>query len=107
VAAFLAWLATVFAWLLWSLLKERRDGFVAGAVITGLAALGVLVSINPQGTIASTNLSRAEQGHKFDTSYALGLSADATPTLVSGIDVLPHEEECELAHSMIECWGSG
>ena len=103
-AAILTWLAAVFLWLLWSLLKERREEFVVGAVLTALIALVALVVVNPHGTIAATNLARAEQGRDFDTGYALGLSADATPTLIDGIDLLPEQDACELARSMLERW---
>jgi len=104
VAAFLGWLAAVFVWLLWSLLKERRDEFVIGAVLSALVALVLLVAVNPHGTVAATNLARAEQGRDFDASHALGLSADATPTLVDGIDMLADQDACEIARSMLERW---
>lgn len=104
VAAFLGWLAAVFVWLLWSLLKERRDEFVIGAVLTALVALVLLVAVNPHGTVAATNLARAEQGRDFDAAHALGLSADATPTLVDGIDMLADQDACEIARSMLERW---
>jgi len=104
VAAFLAWLAAVFVWLLSSLLKERRDQFVIGAVLTALVALVLLVAINPHATVAATNLARAEQGREFDTAHALGLSADATPTLVTGIDQLSDQDACQIARAMLQRW---
>ena len=105
VASFLAWLAAVFVWLLSSLLKERRDQFVIGAVLTALVALVVLVAINPHATVAATNLARAEQGREFDTPHALGLSADATPTLITGINLLPDQDACQIARAMLRRWG--
>jgi hypothetical protein len=103
-AALLAWLATVFVALLWALLRERRDQFVIGAVLTATVALVALVALNPHGTIAGTNLARAEQGHEFDTAHALSLSPDATPTLVAGIDVLPPNDACEVARTLLARW---
>ena len=104
VAAALVWLAAVFLWLLWSLLKERRDQFVIGAVLTALVALVLLVAINPHATVAATNLARADQGREFDVPHALGLSADATPTLITGLDLLPDEDACQIASTMLERW---
>ena len=104
VSVTLAWLAAVFLWLLWSLLRERRNEFIAGAVLTALIALVALVALNPHATIAATNLARAEQRHDFDTPYAVGLSADATPTLVTGIDVLPPDDACQLATTLLDRW---
>ncbi|MDA0353288.1 MAG: DUF4173 domain-containing protein [Chloroflexi bacterium] len=101
-ASFLAWLGAVFGWLLWSLLRDRRDEFIAGAVLTALLALVVVAAANPHGTIASTNLARAEQGRDFDVPHAVGLSPDATPTLIDGIDVLPQQDACELATALLE-----
>jgi hypothetical protein len=100
-AALLAWLATVFAWLLWSLLRERRDEFVIGAVSTALVALVLVVAVNPHGLIAATNLARAEDGRDFDVSHALALSADATPTLIDGLELVSDEDRCELAGALL------
>ena len=102
--ALLAWLAAVFVWLLWSLLRERREQFVAGAVLAALVALVIVVAVNPHGTIASTNLSNAEAGRDFDVAHALGLSADATPTLLEGIDALGGDDACEVATVLQARW---
>ncbi len=104
-AALLAWLATVFVWLLWSLMRERRNEFVGGAVASALVALVIVVAVNPHGMIAATNLARAEDGRDFDVAYALGLSADATPTLLDGIDALEDDDACEVANAMLARWG--
>jgi hypothetical protein len=103
-AALLVWLSTVFAWLLWSLLRERREQFVIGAVLTALVALVIVVAVNPHGTIAATNLSGAAAGRDFDVAYALGLSADATPTLLDGIDALDDDDGCEVVSLLQERW---
>jgi len=104
-AALLVWLGAVFGWLLWSLLRERRNEFVAGTVLTGMLAIVMVVAVNPHGLITTTNLSRAEDGREFDVSHALGLSADATPTLIDGIEALPEEDACEIARTVLARWG--
>ena len=45
------------------------------------------------------NLDRADQ-RDFDVAYALSLSPDATPTVVSGLSRLEPDKRCELAEAL-------
>jgi hypothetical protein len=105
-AALLAWLAVGFTWLLWTLLRGRRNEFIGGAAFSALAALVVVIAVNPHGLIASTNLARAEEGRDFDVAHALRLSADATPTILGSIDALEDDDACEVAGTLLARWGA-
>ena len=48
----------------------------------------------PHGTIAATNLSGSEAGRDFYVVHVLGLSANATLTLLDGIDALGGGDAC-------------
>jgi hypothetical protein len=100
--AFMAWLALVFAWLLVTVIRGRRERFAFGAAMAGFLVLGALNVLNPDAFMARTNLARAEDGRDFDVSHAAGLSPDATPTLIAGLPSLLPEERCALARAMDE-----
>lgn len=98
--AFIAWLALVFAWLLLTVIRGRRERFAFGAAMSGFLVLAVLNMLNPDAFIARTNLHRAEHGRDFDVAHASTLSADATPTLIAGLASLPAEGQCQLGNAL-------
>lgn len=85
--AFMVWLAIVLSWFAVTvLLRGRRNRFAYGALLSGFAAVILLNAVNPDAIIARANVSRMEDGERFDPYYLTTLSADAAPVLV---DALP------------------
>jgi hypothetical protein len=75
------WLAVVFAWTAFTVLRGRRDLFAVGALVSGFAAILAVNIVNPDALIARTNLDRP----KLDVPYLMKLSDDATPELVKAL----------------------
>ena len=87
---FMFWIATVLAWMGWTVLRNERDRFTFGALATGLILLAATNLANPDAFIARINLNHhIVSGRELDTEYLVGdLSADAVPTLVGSLDEL-------------------
>ncbi len=84
--AFMIWLAIVLSWFAMTmLLRDRHNRFAYGALLSGFAAVILLNVVNPDAVIARTNLSRMENGARFDPYYLTTLSADAAPVLVGAL----------------------
>ncbi len=94
--AFMFWIAAVLAWFAATVLRGFRNRFAFGALASGFVMLATLNILNPEALIARSNLARVESGRDLDVEYLLTLSADAAPTLLSGLSSLPEPERCEL-----------
>ena len=103
-AAFLGWLAGVFARFALTVQRGRCEGFACGAMVAGFLLIACLHALNPDALIARTDLARVRAGHPFDPRYAARLSADAIPDLVAGSAVLNGQDRCSLAASLGERW---
>ena len=102
--AFMGWLAVVFAWFGWTVLRGRRALFASGAALAGFCALLALHIVNPDAAIVRANLDLARRGHAFDAAYAASLSADAAPALTSALPLLPPPTQGKLAASLLRAW---
>ena len=102
--AFMGWLAVVFAWFAWTVLRGRRDRFAFGAALAGFCCLLALHVLNPDATIVRSNLAHARAGHAFDADYAASLSADAAPALTSALPSLPAPAQGTIAQSLLRAW---
>ncbi len=98
--AFMAWLFVVFVWLVWTVLRGQRERFAFGIFVAGLAAVAGLNVLNPDGFIVRRNAALVGGERPFDSDYALSLSADAVPSLVGKLDVIPAEERCAVAKEL-------
>jgi len=78
------WLAVVFVWTAFTVLRGRRDLFAVGALVSGFAAILAVNVVNPDALIARTNLHRPN----LDVVYLTHLSDDATPELVKALPSL-------------------
>jgi hypothetical protein len=87
------WLAVVFVWTGFTVLRGRRDLFAVGALVSGFAAILAINVVNPDALIARTNLDRP----KLDLAYLMQLSDDATPTLAKALPTLDPERRRLLA----------
>ncbi|MFN8617315.1 MAG: DUF4173 domain-containing protein [Dehalococcoidia bacterium] len=95
----MAWLALTFAWLIVTVLRERRQQFAFGALLAGLLVVFGLNVLNPDAFIVNTNVDRADT-RAFDAAYALSLSPDATPTLIAALPRLGDVEACAVAEGL-------
>jgi hypothetical protein len=109
--AFMGWLALVFGWFCWTVLRGRRERFAFGATAAGLALVAFLHVLNPDDLIVRANLQRARTGQPFDAHYTASLSADSIPALVEGLPHLPesdrHLVRARLLERRAEFAGSG
>ena len=88
---FMGWISVVLVWFVLTVLWGRRDRFAFGVLATGFAAVLVINAINPDALIARANLSRLEEGERFDPYYLTTLSADAAPVLFAALPGIPDE----------------
>jgi hypothetical protein len=88
---FMAWVSVVLVWFVLTVLWGRRERFAFGVLTTGFAAVLLINAINPDALIARVNLSRLEEGERFDPYYLTTLSADAAPVLLEALPEIPDE----------------
>jgi Domain of unknown function (DUF4153) len=105
--AFMAWLAVVFVWFVFTVLRGRRERFAFGAMLAGFALIGVLQVLNPDALIARTNLERASAGRRFDERYVTHLSDDAVPALVANLQELKPQDSRAIAARILKQWPAG
>ena len=73
VLSFILLLAFVFAWFAMTVLRGKREVFLAGALALGFAGAVVVQSVNPDRMIARSNLALARAGKPIDVPYLLFL----------------------------------
>jgi hypothetical protein len=100
--AFMVWLALVFVWFAWTVLRGARERFASGALLALFVVAGLVHVINPDDLIVRVNVSHAAKwGRGFDAIYATGLSADAVPALAASLPALSRNERCVVAASLL------
>ena len=102
--AFMGWLSLVFVWFCATVLRERRERFVFGAMVSAFCVLGFLHVLNPDALIVKYNASLARQSKGFDAWYACSLSADAVPSLVGVLGDLPEAQRQRTKESLSYRW---
>ncbi|HEX8748955.1 MAG TPA: DUF4173 domain-containing protein [Pyrinomonadaceae bacterium] len=106
--AFMMWLALVFLWFIWTVLRGARERFTSGALAAAFVITGLIHVANPDDLIVRANISHAEmQGRGFDALYAAGLSADAVPALAASLPVMTGQERCTVARALLNRWPEG
>jgi hypothetical protein len=95
---FMLWLAVVFVWTAFTVLRGRRDLFAVGALVSGFAAILAVNLVNPDSLIARTNLDRPN----LDLPYLMRLSDDATPELVKALPTLEPRDRERLTDMLAE-----
>ena len=96
--ALMFWLGAVFVWFALTVLRGRRERFACGALVAWLVCLGSLHLVNPDDVIVRTNVAQAHalrRVERFDSDYAVSISADAAPALV---ELLPEMTARDRAH---------
>ena len=88
-SAFMIWLAVVFVWLAFTVLRSRPRTFATGLVVSGFILLFTLNVLNPDALVARANLARGDAGRNgtagVDLRYVASLGGDAVPILVSAL----------------------
>jgi len=92
------WLAVVFMWLGFTVLRGRRHLFAVGAIVAGFAATLCINVVNPDALIARTNLNRPQ----VDVTYLGTLSDDALPVLLGRLPSLDPSLQRPLARSLLQ-----
>jgi Domain of unknown function (DUF4173) len=102
--AFMVLLIGVLAWFAWTVLRGRRDRFVFGSLMQGLAVLAGLHLMNPDAFIVNTNLDRPHAERPFDAKYAVTLGGDAVPPLLTALPRLVAEDRCIVVRGLLKRW---
>jgi len=102
--AFLFLLIGVLAWFAWTVLRGRRERFVFGALMQGLAVLAGLHVVNPDAYIVNHNLNRPGAERPFDAKYAVTLGGDAVPPLLSALPRLGADDRCIVVRGLLKRW---
>lgn len=113
--AFMLWLAIVFAWLAFTVLRSRPRTFASGLVVSGLAVLFTLNVLNPDAMVARANLARGDAERTgvagADLQYVASLGGDAVPALVSAltapdaaVDTAASGDRCAAAAILLDRW---
>lgn len=98
---FMIWLAVLLLWFLVTVMRERRERFVFGAVVSAFALLAVMHLVNPDALIMRTNLTRAAEGKRFDAAHAARLGPDALPLLLDAMPNLKPEDQRIIAETLL------
>ena len=109
-SVFMVWLGIMFVWFVLTVLRNRRDRFIVGALVTGFGAIAFLHLLNPDALIVRTNVARGQSAlpvHPFDSRYAVSLSADAVPQLLASLDEMTEADRCYVATRLLAQWSPG
>lgn len=101
---FMLWIAAVLVWFLLTALRDRRDRFAFGALVSGFAAILLINAINPDALIARTNVERMQAGKEFDAYYLTYLSADAAPVLVKALPSMSEKDRRIIEEDLRARW---
>lgn len=106
-AAFMIWLAGNILSFALTCLRGNERGFASGLVLSGIAAVFILVLANPAAIVARVNLNRSllvEQ--ELDLTYLLNLGPDAVPVILSYLPRLKNTQQCEIANAFLLRYGN-
>ncbi|HMQ05282.1 MAG TPA: DUF4173 domain-containing protein [Pyrinomonadaceae bacterium] len=92
---FMIWLAVVFVWFGWTVLRGDRHNFAWGALWSAIIMLAATNLMNPDDFIARKNIQLMQQGREFDAYYNAKLSDDAVPALIDSLPTMSVEDRCQ------------
>jgi hypothetical protein len=104
--AFMLWITAGAVWYLATVLRDRRERFLFGALVAGLVVAGGLDVLNPDDLIVRTNAARHDAPARFDAVYTLNLSSDATPALIEALPSMPENQRMSVANRLLTRWES-
>ncbi|MFN2502581.1 MAG: DUF4153 domain-containing protein [Pyrinomonadaceae bacterium] len=91
---FMTWLAVVFVWFGFTVLRGARRHFAWGALWSAFFILGTTHFVNPDEFIVKTNVALMQQGRPFDATYNARLSDDAIPALLEAFPAMNMTDQC-------------
>jgi len=103
--AFMLWLAGVFAWFGWTVLRDQRPRFAFGALVHAILVVGGLHIANPDGLIVRVNTSHLTTAPVDWRYLADSLSADAVPALIDAIPRFTEDEQHMMDMRLAVRWG--
>ncbi len=114
-SAVMIWLAIVFGWLVFTVLRSRPGTFATGLVASAYAVLFALNVLDPNALVARSNLARdaavPAKGAGTDLRYLATLGGDAVPMVVSALtasgaapDSAAASERCSAAAILLHRW---
>ena len=98
--AFMFWLVVVFVWFAATILRERRQLFMAGVYGSGVAAVFLLAAIDPIARIAQFNVRHRTETGRYDVNHAATLGPDAVPAVIAGLDELEQQHRCAVVNGL-------
>jgi hypothetical protein len=104
--AFVLWTFAVLVWFLLTVLRNRREHFAFGILVTGFVAIAVLNTLNPDALIVRINVARMEDGKIFDAPYLTSLSADAVPSLLTSLGAMSRGDRHSVEEALRSQWSS-
>lgn len=96
----MTWLAVVFVWFAFTVLRGARNFFAWGALWSAIVILGATNLLNPHAFIVKTNIDLMNQGREFDAVYNSNLSDDAVPVLLEALPTMSLQDRCIVASSI-------
>lgn len=114
--AFMIWLALVFLWLTFTVLRSRPRSFAAGLVGSGYLVLFALNLLNPDLLVARAQVARARAATATaaqpDLRYVASLGGDGVPALVAELttpgavapDSASRVDRCRAAGRLLRRW---
>lgn len=103
-SVFMCWLALVFAWFGFTVLRGRTRDFAAGMTITGVLTLAALNVVNPEALVARATVQRAGAALAVnDSILASSAASAAAPVSSSPIDYryLTHQLDGDAANEVV------
>lgn len=84
-----------------TVLTGKRSQFAFAASIAAFVVVSVMQFVNPDRIIVAANIDNSLKGKRFDATYALSLSNDATAYLAENVQKLPFDAQKEIAASLV------
>jgi len=101
---FMLWISVVLIWLVFTVLRDRRDRFALGVLTTGFAAVFLINALNPDALIARVNVDRMDEGRRFDAYYLTQLSADSVPVLIESLPRMSEADQRTVEENLGDRW---
>lgn len=97
------WLAVVFVWFGWTVLRGRRNNFAWGALWSAIVILAATNLMNPDDFIARKNIQLMQQGREYDAWYhTYHLSDDAVPALIESLPAMNADDACTTKQNLYD-----
>lgn len=98
-SAFIGWTAVVLVWFVATVLRNRRQYFAFGALLSAFAIIAALDVLNPDDLIVRTNarLDHLADSEVLDARAFASFSPDATPAIVASLPSLDADAQRKVA----------